>query len=102
METSSSRERLNRLPHQLNGFRRVSFAPPQSENVALCCSSFYSAILFLPLGQTILTLHLNSVPTQDQVLVPETLLKKRKSQEAARAARREEAEKRKQVSYYLC
>lgn len=49
-------------------------------------------------GQTILTLHVNSVPTQDQVLVPETLLKKRKSQEAARAARREEAEKRKQVS----
>ncbi|KAF3406890.1 hypothetical protein DPV78_000453 [Talaromyces pinophilus] len=38
------------------------------------------------------------VPTQDQVLVPETLLKKRKSQEAARAARREEAEKRKQAN----
>jgi hypothetical protein len=33
--------------------------------------------------------------------VPETLLKKRKSQEAARAARREEAEKRKQVSSLL-
>lgn len=52
-------------------------------------------------GQTILTLHVNSVPTQDQVLVPETLLKKRKSQEAARAVRREEAEKRKQVSLLL-
>ncbi|GAM43354.1 hypothetical protein TCE0_047f18094 [Talaromyces pinophilus] len=39
-----------------------------------------------------------TVPTQDQVLVPETLLKKRKSQEAARAARREEAEKRKQAN----
>lgn len=39
-----------------------------------------------------------SVPTQDQVLVPETLLKKRKSQEAARAARRADAEKTKQVS----
>ena len=33
--------------------------------------------------------------------MPETLLKKRKSQEAARAARREEAEKRKQVSIVL-
>ncbi|CRG91245.1 60S ribosomal protein L7 [Talaromyces islandicus] len=38
------------------------------------------------------------VPTQDQVLVPETLLKKRKSQEAARAARRAEAEKTKQAN----
>jgi hypothetical protein len=53
------------------------------------------------IGQTILTLPVNSVPTQDQVLVPETLLKKRKSQEAARAVRREEAEKRKQVSLLL-
>jgi hypothetical protein len=35
-------------------------------------------------GQTVLTFH-SSVPTQNQVLVPETLLKKRKSQEAARS-----------------
>ena len=40
----------------------------------------------------------SSVPTKDQVLVPETLLKKRKSQEKARAERRAEAEKKKQVS----
>lgn len=40
----------------------------------------------------------SSVPTKDQVLVPETLLKKRKSQEQARAERRAEAEKKKQVS----
>lgn len=40
----------------------------------------------------------SKVPTQDQVLVPETLLKKRKSQEQARAARLEAAQKRKQVS----
>ncbi|KAJ6161352.1 hypothetical protein N7470_004748 [Penicillium chermesinum] len=39
-----------------------------------------------------------SVPTQDHVLVPETLLKKRKSQEAARAERRAEAEKKKQAN----
>ncbi|KAL4804004.1 ribosomal protein L30, ferredoxin-like fold domain-containing protein [Aspergillus unguis] len=36
-----------------------------------------------------------TVPTQDQVLVPETLLKKRKSQEQARAVAREEAQKKK-------
>lgn len=36
-----------------------------------------------------------TVPTQDQVLVPETLLKKRKSQEQARAVQREETEKKK-------
>ncbi|KAI5301433.1 60S ribosomal protein L7 [Ascosphaera pollenicola] len=36
-----------------------------------------------------------TVPTNEQVLVPETLLKKRKAQEAARAFRIAEAEKRK-------
>ncbi|WEW59776.1 60S ribosomal protein L7 [Emydomyces testavorans] len=39
-----------------------------------------------------------SVPTKDQVLVPETLLKKRKSQEQARAARASELEKRKKAN----
>jgi hypothetical protein len=39
----------------------------------------------------------SSVPTQDQVLVPETLLKKRKSQEAARAERRAEVDAKKKV-----
>ena len=39
-----------------------------------------------------------TVPTKDQVLVPETLLKKRKSQEQARAVRREELEKKKQAN----
>jgi hypothetical protein len=38
-----------------------------------------------------------SVPTQDQVLVPETLLKKRKSQEKARAEKSAEIEKKKAV-----
>ncbi|KAJ9298225.1 hypothetical protein DTO271G3_3830 [Paecilomyces variotii] len=41
---------------------------------------------------------MGTVPTKDQVLVPETLLKKRKSQEQARAARREELEKRKKAN----
>ena len=42
-----------------------------------------------------------SVPTQDQVLVPETLLKKRKSQEKAREARNAELEKKKKVCTYI-
>lgn len=56
---------------------------------------------FVYYGQTTDLAYLNSVPTKDQVLVPETLLKKRKSQEAARAARRAEAEKKKEVSLIL-
>ncbi|KAL2359933.1 60S ribosomal protein L7 [Blastomyces dermatitidis] len=40
----------------------------------------------------------SSVPTQDQVLVPETLLKKRKSQEQARAATTAELIKRKKAN----
>ncbi|KAK6584566.1 hypothetical protein PZA11_002790 [Diplocarpon coronariae] len=39
-----------------------------------------------------------SVPTLDQILVPETLLKKRKSQEKAREERTAELEKKKKVS----
>jgi hypothetical protein len=40
----------------------------------------------------------STVPTQEQVLVPETLLKKRKSQEKARAEKAAEIEKTKKVS----
>ncbi|RMZ83418.1 hypothetical protein DV737_g1648, partial [Chaetothyriales sp. CBS 132003] len=40
----------------------------------------------------------SSVPTQDQVLVPETLLKKRKSQEKAREQQRTAAEERKKAN----
>jgi hypothetical protein len=39
-----------------------------------------------------------SVPTEDQILVPETLLKKRKSQEKERASRAEELQKKREVS----
>jgi len=38
------------------------------------------------------------VPTEDQILVPETLLKKRKSQEKQREERAAEVEKKKKVS----
>ncbi|KAI1423846.1 60S ribosomal protein L7 [Xylaria sp. FL1777] len=41
---------------------------------------------------------LSTVPTKDQVLVPETLLKKRKSQEKARAERTAELEKKKKAN----
>lgn len=40
----------------------------------------------------------SSVPTKNDILVPETLLKKRKSQEKARAERQAEIEKKKAVS----
>lgn len=40
----------------------------------------------------------STVPTNDQILVPETLLKKRKSQEKARAEKSAEADKKKKVS----
>lgn len=39
----------------------------------------------------------STVPTNDQILVPETLLKKRKSQEKARAERTDAIQKRKAV-----
>ena len=42
-----------------------------------------------------------TVPTKDQIMVPETLLKKRKSQEKAREARSADIEKRKKVSRNL-
>lgn len=40
---------------------------------------------------------LRSVPTQEEILVPETLLKKRKSQEKARSERATEFEKKKKA-----
>lgn len=66
--------------------------------------ALYAAVLtlgelsqvFVTCADTVLTCP-SSVPTQDHVLVPETLLKKRKSQEAARAERRAEAEEKKKV-----
>lgn len=45
-----------------------------------------------------LTSRYSTVPTQEQILVPETLLKKRKSQEKARAERTAAQEKKKAVS----
>lgn len=48
--------------------------------------------------RTNLTCACRTVPTNDQILVPESLLKKRKSQEKARAERSAATEKRKAVS----
>lgn len=39
------------------------------------------------------------MPTEDQILVPETLLKKRKSQEKEREQRAADLEKKKKVSF---
>lgn len=66
---------------------------PQFFHSANCIS------LDLFIRQTDLTCR-SSVPTQNQVLVPETLLKKRKSQEAARAESRAAAEATKKVSHF--
>jgi len=41
------------------------------------------------------------VPTQDQILVPETLLKKRKTQEKAQADKLATAKERKEVRIYF-
>lgn len=74
----------------------------QFENAALCCNSTLGDMLsHFTGGQTMLTLpHFRthrSVPTEDQILVPETLLKKRKSQEKAREEQSAEREKLKKV-----
>lgn len=51
--------------------------------------------------RTNLTYSRSTVPTNDQILVPETLLKKRKSQEKARAERTDAIKKRKAVSFFF-
>jgi large subunit ribosomal protein L7e len=43
-----------------------------------------------------------TVPTRSEILVPETLLKKRKSQEKAREQRASELRKRREVLFSLC
>ena len=48
--------------------------------------------------RTNLSFDYSTVPTKDQVLVPETLLKKRKSQEKARAEKTALIERKKKVS----
>ena len=45
-----------------------------------------------------LTFSYRSIPTKDQVLVPETLLKKRKSQDKERAEKQQQRETKKKVS----
>ena len=48
--------------------------------------------------RTNLSFDCSTVATKDQVLVPETILKKRKSQEKARAEKAAEIEQKKKVS----
>jgi hypothetical protein len=63
------------------------------------CNSQLALFSILLVCGTSLTSH-RSVPTHDQILVPETLLKKRKSQEKAREERSAELEKKKKVSLF--
>lgn len=93
MRVVASRNHRNLL-HRLKEFRRVHLAFSRE------CGTIAA---ILTLGEicgpwTDYTDLRSTVPSKDQVLVPETLLKKRKSQEQARAVRLEELQKRKEVS----
>ncbi len=68
-------------------------------NAALSYNSILGAFHSYSSKQTILTCsgYCRSVPTQDQILVPETLLKKRKSQEKQREERSAELDKKRKV-----
>lgn len=89
------------LFHQPKSF--VEFQSPLPE--CRLAAILYSTYFCYSYGHTILTLpffrQCRSVPTEDQILVPETLLKKRKSQEKEREERAAETEKRKKVSRRL-
>lgn len=75
----------------------------QSENAASQLQFPTRRIIQSSIGQTILTLPFlakyRSVPTEDQILVPETLLKKRKSQEKQREEHQAELQKKKKVRH---
>lgn len=68
-------------------------------NAALSYNSLLGAFHSYYSKQTILTCsgYCRSVPTHDQILVPETLLKKRKSQEKQREERSAELDKKRKV-----
>lgn len=76
-----------------------------SENAALAAVLSLGVTSYMMIDYTDIGCY-STVPTEDHVLVPETLLKKRKSQEKAREARSEELAKKKEVSYnflfYIC
>ncbi|ETS83991.1 60S ribosomal protein L7 [Pestalotiopsis fici W106-1] len=57
-----------------------------------------SLVKFIFESATAENVALHSVPTKDDILVPETLLKKRKSQEKARAEKSAEADKKKKAN----
>jgi len=65
------------------------------------CTSILGVLSSSTSGQTILTLPYllpyRTVPTHDQILVPETLLKKRKSQEKQREERSAELDEKRKV-----
>lgn len=84
----------------------MQFRVSQSLNVALKLQFSHRRSLFHTLARGYAGLRTNlicysTVPTNDHIMVPETLLKKRKSQEKARAERTALTEKRKAVSSLL-
>ncbi|KAG8676659.1 60S ribosomal protein L7 [Fusarium poae] len=96
----------NRLFQQPSPTKWVLHAPVPEISFADCCSPLAgksrslieSLISQLDLSRdspSIVSTWNTVVPTNDQILVPETLLKKRKSQEKARAERADAVEKKK-------
>lgn len=78
---------------------KIIFRVSQAENAALQQFSHRRSVPYHVCGIVDCELiNFYSVPTNDQIMVPETLLKKRKSQEKARAERSDAVEKKKAVS----
>lgn len=62
-----------------------------------CSSRNRRSVPYYGMPDYVLICGCSTVPTNDQILVPETLLKKRKSQEKARAERTEATNKKRAV-----
>lgn len=83
-----------RPSHRLN---TSSSSHLQSRMPRYSCNSSLGALFHTFVCGLLTNIINRSVPTHDQILVPETLLKKRKSQEKAREERSAELEKKKKV-----
>lgn len=78
---------------------QIYFESAKAENVAQATVLAQGALFHTAVcGLRTNLCHYSTVPTRDEVLVPETLLKKRKSQEKARAERAAEQESKRKVS----
>ena len=96
--------RCSRIVYLTNQINYVE-SMPSPRMLRYSCTSVLGVFIFLPIRTDYANLIplrcYRSVPTEDEILVPETLLKKRKSQEKERAERSAELEKKKKVRYTL-